>query len=586
MENCAGGKTEASERADGRGALVDPSARRGAEHCAETGDKRPFVWHALSGALTWCAVGMTLSSKSSENVETVLVRLAQAARDAVGARNCTVSASLGGEREIVKSAGTDAESGLAAGAMLKALELGRDREAPGEDLFAVRLSPGELTAICAGTIRAFQEVRAAAWARGAEKCVAMVAIVADAERSDGELDAVASLACDGALALAVAAQREASREFWRMRATETIGKSLRAHSESEEIVRDFESLERILARGANRSPGERYALFGAALAEAGPFDGWIVAIAAGKGLKPVASSQPGEIIALDEKSALARSYAEQSVLARPGFASGARACVEDRIFGRPYICVPFENGAIALASRTPTSERLRARAQAMVRRLQPALKSWWLEDELARERELVRKLGLRMFAAIDEERARIARDLHDDQAQLLSAAQIALSGGHEQARGIFKRLETELRRRVRELRPARLGERGLEEALRAEMARLGEAGIKARLRSSRRTVEEPLSRPVQELCYQVAREALANVLRHSGATNVEIAIERRNGAARISVLDNGRGITLDPARGGMGLQGLRERIELMGGRLTIDSRPGATRLVADIPEPV
>ncbi len=497
-----------------------------------------------------------------------------------------ISASLGGEREFVQSAGADAESKSAAGAMLTALELARDREAPGDELFTVRLSPGELTAICAGTIRAFQEVRAAAWARGVEKCVARVSIIADAGHSDGQLDAVASLACDGALALAVAAQREASREFWRMRATETTERNARARSESEEIARDFESLERMLASGASRGSSERYALFGATLAEAGPFDGWIVAIATRKGLQPVASSQPGEIVALDEKSALVRSYAEQSVLTRPGFPSTARACAEDRIFGRPYICVPFENGAIALASRTPVSESLRARVQAMIMRLQPAVKLWWLEDELGRERELVRKLGLRMFAAIDEERARIARDLHDDQAQLLSAAQIALSGGHEQARGIFKRLETELRRRVRELRPARLGEGGLEEALRAEMARLGEAGIKARLKRSRRTADEPLSRPVQELCYQVAREALANVLRHSGATSVEVAIERTNGAARISVLDNGRGITLDPARGGMGLQGLRERIELMGGRLTIDSRPGATRLVAEIPEPV
>ncbi len=529
---------------------------------------------------------MTSSSESTENVGTALARLAQAARDAVDARICLVSASIGGEPEIVQSAGTDAESKVAAGAMLTALELGRDREASGDELFTVRLSPGEMTAICAGTILAAREIRAAAWARGAEKSVAMVSIVADAERFDGELDAVASLACDGALAIAVAAQREASREFWRLRATETTEKSARARSESEEIARDFESLERMIARGVGRSPSERYALFGATLAEAGPFDGWIVAIATGKGLAPVASSQPGEIGALDESSALARSYAEHSVLTRPGFASTARACAEDRIFGRPYVCVPFENGAIALASRTPVSEGLRARVQAIVGRLQPAVKSWWLQDELGRERELVRKLGLRMFAAIDEERARIARDLHDDQAQLLSAAQIALSGGHEQARGIFKRLETELRRRVRELRPARLGEGGLEEALRAEMDRLGEAGIKARLKRSRGAGAEALSRPVEELCYQVAREALANVVRHSGATSVEVAIERRDGAARISVVDNGRGITLDPARGGMGLQGLRERIELMGGRLTIDSRPGATRLVADIPEPV
>lgn len=527
---------------------------------------------------------MTPSSKSTENVEAVLARVAQAAREAVDARSCMVSASLGGEREIVQSADRDAESKLAAGAMLTALELRRDREVPGDELFTARLSPGELTAICAGTIRAFQEVRAAAWARGAEKSVAMVTIVADAERPEGELEAVASLACDGALAIAIAAQREASREFWRNRAAETTEKSSRTRLESEELARDFESADRMLARAAGQSGRERYAIFGETVASAGPFDGWLAALAAGKALETVASSHREQLVPLDERSALARSYAEQSVLTRPGFASSAGACPEDRIFGRPYICVPFQSGAIAMASRTPVSESIRGRVQAMVRRLAPVVKSWWLEDELGRERELVRKLGLRMFAAIDDERARIARDLHDDQAQLLAAAQIALAGGREQARGIFKRLETELRSRVRELRPARLGEGGLEGALRAELDRLCEAGIKARLKRARGGDDAPLPRAVEELCYQVAREALANVVRHSGATSVEVALERRNGAARISVVDNGRGIEPNRAGGGMGLEGLRERLELMGGSLTIDSRPGATRLVADIPE--
>lgn len=525
------------------------------------------------------------SAKSTENVEVVLARVAQAAREAVDARSCMVSASIGGESEVVQSAGMNPESELAASAVLTALELRRSREVAGEEeSFVVHLSSAELTAICAGTTHAADEVRGAAWARGAEKSVAMVAIVADAARSGGELDAVASLACDAALAVAVAAQAEASREFWRTHATETTEKTARARSEFEELARDFESLERMIARGANQNSSNRYAVFGATIAEAGPFDGWIVAMTTGRELQPVASSLPVEIPVLDEKSALGRSYAEQSMLTRPGFAASVGASAEDRIFGRPYICVPFENGAIALASRTPVSEILRARVQTVVSRLAPVVKSWWLEDELVRERELVRKLGVRMFAAIDDERARIARDLHDDQAQLLSAAQIALAGGREQARGIFKRLESELRKRVRELRPARLGEGGLEEALSAEMDRLREAGIKARLKRSRRVGATTLSRPIQELCYQVAREALANVVRHSGATAVEIAIERKDGATRISVVDNGRGIASERRRGGIGLQGLRERLELMGGSLAIDSKPGATRLVADIPE--
>ena len=82
---------------------------------------------------------------------------------------------------------------------------------------------------------------------------------------------------------------------------------------------------------------------------------------------------------------------------------------------------------------------------------------WMLEREAARRNRLVRQLALRMFSAIDEERARIARDLHDDQAQLLAAAKIAIDGPPEAARSIFAQVEGELRRKTRELRPVTLG---------------------------------------------------------------------------------------------------------------------------------
>ena len=143
-----------------------------------------------------------------------------------------------------------------------------------------------------------------------------------------------------------------------------------------------------------------------------------------------------------------------------------QAVSRERVFAGSYVCIPFGAGAIALASRDARASA--ARAEAIVERLAPFAASWVLERDASRRGILVRQLALRMFAAIDEERARIARDLHDDQAQLLAAAKIALDGPPEAARSIFKQVEEELRRKTRELRPATIGSASLDEAIERE----------------------------------------------------------------------------------------------------------------------
>ena len=189
-----------------------------------------------------------------------------------------------------------------------------------------------------------------------------------------------------------------------------------------------------------------------------------------------------------------------------------------------------------------------------------------------------------MFAAIDEERARIARDLHDDQAQLLAAAKIALDGPPEAARSIFKQVEEELRRKTRELRPTSIGNASLDEAIEHEFGRLNRAGVQAKfVYLGNGGTAENISRPVQQLCFQVVREALSNVIRHARAKSVQVKIESIHAAARVSISDDGRGI--DNAKGeGTGLTGVRERLELMGGTLIVESRAGRTTVVAEIPE--
>ncbi len=136
--------------------------------------------------------------------------------------------------------------------------------------------------------------------------------------------------------------------------------------------------------------------------------------------------------------------------------------------------------------------------------------------------------------------------------------------------------------RLRELRPAELGKRTLSAALRAELDRLAAGGIDTRLKGIAAANRLPAS--VRQVCYQIAREALANIVRHARAISAEILIERDAGIARLTVIDNGRGI--EPrarAAGGMGLGGLAERLELLGGAMRVESSRGMTRLVAEIP---
>jgi signal transduction histidine kinase len=89
--------------------------------------------------------------------------------------------------------------------------------------------------------------------------------------------------------------------------------------------------------------------------------------------------------------------------------------------------VPLSSGAIALAASSTITPALVAGLERLGRALGPIVDRWLAEEESDRRQRLVRSLGLRLFGAIDGERTRIARDLHDHQAQLLTAARIVLA---------------------------------------------------------------------------------------------------------------------------------------------------------------
>ena len=437
-----------------------------------------------------------------------------------------------------------------------------------------------------------------------------------------DLDVAAELTARAAIEILRANAADASRDFWQARNSETIERLNNLTSEKSDAFAERVRIERAVTAAERLRPRNRFSAVGALFAQLGPFDAWILALTDDGTLRVAASSEAlAGVTPTDPNSAtsaLAECFLRQSKVMRGPPSSEHReisratlsaknvAYVEDEAFASlaAYVCIPLANGAIALAADKPIDAATLVRVETFAARVSPLIAKWLLEAETDRLRRLVRSLGLRMFGAVDSERARIARDLHDHQAQLLTAARLGIEAGPDQARDVFKQLETALRTRVRELKPPTLGRSTLAEGLRFELRRLAASGLKTRLLHADRM--DALTRPVQQLCFQVAREALANIVRHADATRVEIDLKKCGPVVHLSILDNGRGIptgnttasgSLDNVNtssiknvrnplgpSGIGLDGLGERLELMGGRLHLDSKSGSTLLIAEIPD--
>ena len=448
----------------------------------------------------------------------------------------------------------------------------------------VALSPREMNAIVQAGDAPIQ-IAASAFSGGSTRTstvrVVLIASGQDAEsRSPAELEALLELMARTVFAEIGFSNANALADFWRAQGSERgrdAGVAKRALNREHGTTR---SLDAASAEISNSPPAERLARFGELVAAHAGFDQWIVAIARDDRIE-VAAAHPGLTVSDLERarSPLEESFSRRAVVARADFAD-----MNGLANPLSFLFIPFDSGAVALASRSLGDRASRADAEAIVARLGPLMTNSLMEQQAASRNGLVRQLALRMFTAIDKERARIARDLHDDQAQLLAAAKIALEGGREEARGIFKQIEDELRRKTRELRPATLGRATLDEAIEREFRRLAGAGICAKLVHAGVDHQNEISRPVQQLCFQVVREALSNAIRHARAKSVEVRLERTGASARISVIDDGRGIESVDSGEGTGLSGVRERLELMGGSLTVQSRAGRTTIMAEIPE--
>ena len=217
---------------------------------------------------------------------------------------------------------------------------------------------------------------------------------------------------------------------------------------------------------------------------------------------------------------------------------------------------PALMSAVAAATRLAVSN---ARLQADVR-------------ERVAEVEASRR---RIVAAADEQRHRLERDLQAGTTRRLGrVAELAARIDHELERQVVA-AQAELGALARGIHPAELTERGLAEAL-SELC--GRAGTTIEYA----VADRRLDAATEAAAYFVCSEALANVAKHSGASQTTVRVSTGNGLLIVEVTDDGVGGA--DAAAGTGLQGLSDRVEALGGRLTVASRrEGGTRVVAELP---
>jgi len=227
-----------------------------------------------------------------------------------------------------------------------------------------------------------------------------------------------------------------------------------------------------------------------------------------------------------------------------------------------------------------------------------------LEDRNAsvlRQSELLRELSRRLLQAQDEERRRIARELHDSAGQTLavlgmSLATLVRQAGEDaprliesvrEAEQLVQQLQQEIRTMSYLLHPPLLDEAGLIAALTWYVEGLcSRSGLAITLDVSEDL--ERLPREMELVIFRIVQESLTNIHRHSGSKTAEIRIARQPNAVTVEIRDEGRGISpaklseLQSGSSGVGIRGMRERVRQFQGDLQIESKNG-TRVVVTIP---
>jgi two-component system, NarL family, sensor histidine kinase UhpB len=195
-----------------------------------------------------------------------------------------------------------------------------------------------------------------------------------------------------------------------------------------------------------------------------------------------------------------------------------------------------------------------------------------------------RRAGSAALQAQEQERARVARDLHDEVNQSLTGLLLRLEAAREAAppelegelaetKALANQAMRELLSLARQLRPTALDDLGLTAAVAGQVEQLARGEMAAEFAAEGDFSD--LDDDTQLVAYRVAQEALSNATRHSGAGHVAVRLRRsEEEGVGLEVSDDGRGFAFDDSEGGLGIAGMRERALLIGGKLTIESRPG------------
>lgn len=220
-------------------------------------------------------------------------------------------------------------------------------------------------------------------------------------------------------------------------------------------------------------------------------------------------------------------------------------------------------------------------------------------SEHERHAEQMQQLSRQILQAQEEERQRLARELHDEAAQALTSLLVhlrLLERAHEpekaqqniqKLRELTAQALEEVRRVALDLRPTILDDLGLGAALEWRVDEFTQAsGIQAKIQVA--GLEQRLPRDVELVFYRVGQEALSNIGRHAQAQNVTIALRQEDRTLSLEVIDDGVGFnpTSTPSRRPrtLGLLGMRERLAMINGTLTIESVLGeGTRVLACAP---
>ena len=218
-------------------------------------------------------------------------------------------------------------------------------------------------------------------------------------------------------------------------------------------------------------------------------------------------------------------------------------------------------------------------------------------DKDARNTVALQRLSTRLITVQEDERQRIARELHDEVGQALTAIKVELSvaqrridqtrsGLLEPAQQITDQTLHTVRNMSRLLHPAALDDLGLQAAVDSYLTDFSRrTSIRSELLPGPALAR--LSSDIERAAYRIVQEALTNVARHAYATTVAVTLQRRDGTLEIIVEDNGRGFDtrdLERPQRGLGLLGVSERVAYLNGVMSISSEPGrGTRLSVELP---